>query len=103
MSVYGNMENRPLSVRVVVGRDGDRQDPKIYLTGGPMPARTRKAMEDSKVLIPPSYKAFILRFGNANLYRKAGNTYLVRVYAAPREVESDEGESLLHFGRTDLS
>jgi len=74
---------------------------KFYLTDGPLP--TQKVMEDSKALIPPSYKAFILQFGNANLYRKAGDTYLVRVYANPREVESNEGEPLLHFGRTDLS
>jgi hypothetical protein len=76
--------------------------PKFYLVDGALPPGTRKAMERSKVPVPPSYKAFVLQFGNAHLYRK-GSGYLVRVFAAPREVVCDRGQPLLHFGRTDLA
>jgi hypothetical protein len=75
---------------------------KFFLTDGPMSEEARISMEDSGVPIPPSYKTFVLRFGNAQLYRQSG-TYLVRVFAAPREDISPKGEALLHFGRTDVS
>jgi len=76
--------------------------PKFHLVEGPASDELRQALEESPVAVPPSYKEFVLRFGNAKLYRQ-GSLYLVQVFAAPREAESDHGEPLLHFGRTDLS
>ena len=75
---------------------------KFYLVEGPLPADTRKAMEHANAPVPPSYKAFILQFGNAQLYRQ-GSVYLLRVFAAPRLDESKDGQRLLHFGRTDMA
>jgi len=75
---------------------------KFHLVDGAASAEFRRAVETALVPIPPSYKEFVLRFRNAKLYRQ-GSIYLVQVFAAPREAQSDDGESLLHFGRTDLS
>jgi hypothetical protein len=73
---------------------------KFHLVDGPPSSELRQAIEESAIPVPPSYKEFVLRFGNAKLYRQGG-IYLVQVFASPRETQSDEGESLLHFGRTD--
>lgn len=75
---------------------------KFYLVDGPVDNDLREAIESSDFPIPPSYKRFVLQFGNAKLYRQ-GSTYLVQVFAAPIETQSAEGEALLNFGRTDMS
>jgi hypothetical protein len=74
---------------------------RFYRVDGPLPDETRRALEKANVPVPPSYKTFILQFGNAEFYRKL-DYYLVRVYAAPRIVEYKDLETLLHFeaGRT---
>jgi hypothetical protein len=74
--------------------------PKFHIVDGKVSEELRKAIESSTLDIPPSYKEFVLKFGNANLYRQ-GSIYLVRVYASPREEESNHGERLINFGRTD--
>ena len=73
---------------------------KFYLVDGPASAELREAVDDSGVPIPPSYKEFIFRFGNAKLYRSL-DLYLVEVYAAPREAASDETGPMLCFGKED--
>jgi len=75
---------------------------KFHLVDGAASAEIRKAVGETPVPIPPSYREFIIRFGNAKLYRQ-GSSYLVQVFAVPREAQSDDGESLLHCGRTDMS
>lgn len=75
---------------------------KFYIVDGPAQDDLREAIECSDFPIPPSYKRFVLQFGNAKLYRQ-GSIYLVQVFAAPVETLSEEGELLLHFGRTDMS
>jgi hypothetical protein len=75
---------------------------KFHLVDGPAPPELRQVVQEAVIPVPPSYKEFILRFGNARLYRQ-GSIYLVQVLAAPREACSDEGELLLHFGRTDMA
>jgi hypothetical protein len=75
---------------------------KFHLVDGPASPRLREAVESSDAPLPPSYKEFVLRFGNADLYRCL-NFYLVRVYAAPREAQTASGEPLIHFGRTETS
>ncbi|MGD9368631.1 MAG: SMI1/KNR4 family protein [Desulfobacteraceae bacterium] len=74
--------------------------PKFHRVDGPATEELRQAIEKYPMPVPPSYKEFVLRFGNADLYRQ-GSVYLVQVYAGPREAESKEGERLIHFGRTD--
>jgi len=71
---------------------------KFHLVDGPASPELGRAVQKSTVPVPPSYKEFILRFGNARLYHQ-GSTYLMQVFAAPREAHSDGGEPLLHFGR----
>jgi hypothetical protein len=75
---------------------------KFHLVDGIASEELRGAIETSQIPIPPSYKGFILRFGNAKFYRR-GSIYMVQVLAAPHEAKSDNGEPLLHFGQTDLS
>jgi hypothetical protein len=75
---------------------------KFYIVDGSAPADLREAIEHSDVPIPPSYEAFVLQFGNAKLYRQ-GSVYLVQVFASLLDAESNEGETLLQFGRTDMS
>ena len=55
--------------------------------------------------MPPSYKEFALRFGNAKLYRECVSLgcYLIEVYAGPREAVTSDGEPLFQFGRTHTS
>jgi hypothetical protein len=55
----------------------------------------------SGLSVPPSYKEFVLQFGNARLYRR-GSVFAVQVSACPTEVDH-ENETLLQFGQTDLS
>jgi hypothetical protein len=73
--------------------------PHFHEVDGPAPPDLRSAVEQSPVALPPSYKEFVLRFGNVKLYRYS-HLYWVRVYAAPRQAESARGEPLLNFGRT---
>lgn len=76
---------------------------KFHLVDGPLPADERELVERSDVPIPPSYKSFVLQFGNAKLYRGPVDQYRVQVFAAPRAIVEEEGEPLLYFGRTDRS
>jgi len=75
---------------------------KFHLVDGPLSAEQRKLVEQAELPVPPSYKQFVIRFGNAKLYRQ-GSNYLVRVFAIPVDAESDDGEPLWHFGRTDMA
>ena len=75
---------------------------KFHLVDGPASTELRKAVENAAIPLPPSYKEFVLRFGNARLYRRS-SYWLVEVYAGPREAVSNDGESLIQFGRTHTS
>ena len=79
---------------------------KFHLVDGPASPEFRKAVKSSAIFVPPSYRAFVLQFGNAKLYRRLtsyNSSYLIEVYAAPREAFSKEGEPLFQFGRTETS
>jgi hypothetical protein len=75
---------------------------KFHLVDGPASPELRQAVEASGWRLPPSYEEFVLRFGNAKLYRRS-SYWLVEVYAGPREAVSDDGEPLVQFGRTHTS
>lgn len=75
---------------------------KFHLVDGPATGKLRDAVESCDFPLPPSYKEFVLRFGNARLYR-SGSNWLVQVYAGPREAETDQSESFIQFGRTEGS
>jgi hypothetical protein len=75
---------------------------KFHVVDGPMRLDTRELVERSDLHAPRSYKNFIFKFGNANLYWD-GTSYRVRVFAFPEEAHTDDGEVLRYFGRTDMS
>lgn len=75
---------------------------KFHVVNGPVSNETRELIEQSELAVPFSYKEFVIRFGDANLYW-AGAEYRVRVFANPKESISADDETLLYFGRTDLA
>ncbi len=76
--------------------------PKFYLISGALDDEDRRHVETSPLAVPESYKRFVIEFGDVQLYRKS-SYYLVRVYGVPEEVQAENGELLIHFGRTDHS
>lgn len=72
---------------------------KFLLVDGPASPELRHAVESSYAPLPPSYREFVLRFGNAELFRR-GSWYYVTVYADPREAEKADGECFIQFGGT---
>jgi hypothetical protein len=75
---------------------------KFHLVDGPAPPELLRAVEKSSYPLPPSYKEFVLRFGNVKLYRRT-SYWIIEVYAGPRETISNHSEPLIQFGRTHSS
>lgn len=59
--------------------------PQFHVVDGPAEPQLRKAVEESDLPLPPSYKEFVLTFGNAKLYRRSRNGYRIRIFSGPRE------------------
>jgi hypothetical protein len=77
---------------------------RFHVVDGPASDSFRAAVLASQFPAPPSYVEFVLRFGNAKLYRMTGlDFYWLRVFAAPFDVESRSGEPLLYVGGYDES
>jgi hypothetical protein len=76
--------------------------PKFHLLDGPASIELRQAVTTSDFPLPASYKAFVLRYGNARLYRRS-SYWLVEVYAGPREAEDKDGRRFIQIGRTHTS
>jgi hypothetical protein len=77
---------------------------RFHVVDGPASNDLREAVLASPLPAPPSYVEFVLRFGNAKLYRMTGlDLYWLQVFAAPRDVESRAGEPLLYIGGYDES
>lgn len=74
---------------------------KFHLVDGPISPANGTMVESSELGVPNSYKEFVMRFGNAKLYR-FGSTYALTVFAVPRDA-TVEGESLLCFGESSAS
>jgi hypothetical protein len=74
--------------------------PKFHVVDGSASDELRCAVMSSLVPLPPSYKEFVIQFGNARLYRKR-EIYLVQIWAVPKESLGENGERILEFGRTD--
>ncbi len=64
---------------------------KFHLVDGPLSPENRKLVEDSEISVPGSYKEFVIKFGNAKLYR-SGIGHMVQVFAVPIEFETQEGD-----------
>jgi|688.fasta_scaffold209782_2 hypothetical protein len=72
---------------------------KFHLVDGPASAELRQGVETCDFPLPPSYREFVLRFGNAELYRYSTN-YYITIYAGPRKAESSLGDAFVNIGRT---
>ena len=70
---------------------------KFFDFDGPASEGLRKSIEESTLSVPNSYKAFVMRFGNAKLYKQHAG-YALGVRAAPVEAISKDGEPMLCFG-----
>jgi hypothetical protein len=75
---------------------------KFHIVDGSASPELREAIEKSGMALPPSFKAFVIHFGNAQLYRRA-NYHLIEIVAGPKTAIGDGGEALIQFGRTHTS
>jgi|SRR6516162_9107103 hypothetical protein len=73
---------------------------RFHIIDGAADAALRASVETGGGLFPRSYKEFVLRFGNAKLYKEL-DYYIVGVLAAPVEMESREREELYCIGHYD--
>ncbi len=72
---------------------------RFHVVDGPAPASLREAMVRSSLALPSSYKDFVLKFGNAKLYRRArSDSYRVGVFAGPRELRLNDGALAYQLG-----
>jgi len=77
---------------------------KFHVVDGPADRKFRRAVMNPSASAPRSYKDFVVRFGNAELYRQDGfDLYWVTVFASLRETETNGGEALLWFGKNDMN
>jgi hypothetical protein len=73
--------------------------PRFHLVDGPADVKLRELVTKSNLPVPSSYKAFILKFGNARLYRNArDDSYRIGVFAGPREASLTDGTRIYHLG-----
>jgi len=75
--------------------------PKFHLVDGPVDSRMRDAILQASLSGLGAYKEFVLKFGNAKLYRGSRSGYCIVVFAAPRESSLDDGSRLYHLGSHD--
>jgi hypothetical protein len=73
--------------------------PKFHLVDGPAEGKLKDAVLGSMLPLSASYKEFVLKFGNAKLYRTARDgSYRVGVLAGPREALLSGGDRVYYTG-----
>jgi hypothetical protein len=73
--------------------------PRFHVVDGPIKAKLQEAVMQSSLPLPPSYREFVLKFGNAKLYRRTQNdSYRIGVFAGPREATLNDGSRIYHLG-----
>jgi hypothetical protein len=73
--------------------------PLFHVVDGPVSASLEQMIGESGVFFPASYVKFVLKFGNAKLYRnERRGWYEVGVFAAPRATNLSNGTHLYHIG-----
>jgi hypothetical protein len=72
--------------------------PRFHLVDGPADLRMRQAVTASKLPLPAPYREFVLKFGNAKLYRTGITAYRIGVFAGPREKILMEGTRFYQIG-----
>lgn len=72
---------------------------RFHVVDGPADAKLREAIVGTNFPMPSAYKEFVLKFGNAKLYRNARNdSYKMGVFAGPREAVLENGTPVYHIG-----
>jgi hypothetical protein len=73
--------------------------PRFHIVDGPIEPKLQEAIMHSGLPLPSPYKEFVLKFGNAKLYRRAKNdSYQIGVFAGPREAHLNDGRRICHLG-----
>lgn len=72
--------------------------PRFHLIEGPADLKLAELVTQSSLPVPSSYKQFILKFGNAKLYRTARTSYRIGIFAGPREATLHDGTHIYHLG-----
>jgi hypothetical protein len=73
--------------------------PRFHVVDKLSDVKLRKAIMQSSLSLPFSYREFVLKFGNTKLYRMAqGDSYRVGVFAGPRQAILNNGVSIYHLG-----
>jgi hypothetical protein len=73
--------------------------PRFHIVDGPADAKLRRAVMGSNFPMPSEYKEFVLRFGNAKLYRVSrSDCHQVGVFAGPRSAALGDGRAIYHIG-----
>ncbi len=72
--------------------------PRFHVIDGPPDAKLREAVLGSGLPVPSAYKEFVLKFGNARLYRNRRISFRIGIFAAPREAVLNNGTRIYHLG-----
>src|SRR6266481_1232513 len=73
--------------------------PRFHSITGPADAKLQDAIITSRMPLPASYVEFVLKFGNARLYRNARNdSYRIGIFAGPRKATLEDGTIIYHIG-----
>jgi hypothetical protein len=73
--------------------------PRFHVVDGPAEAKLREAVRQSNLPLPPAYREFVLKFGNAKLYRMAASdSYRIGIFAGPKEATLADGTGIYHLG-----
>lgn len=72
--------------------------PRFHVIEGRALGAIQEAISQSSPPLPKSYEEFVLRFGNAKLYRAARNGYRIGVFSDPRPVTLDDGQLVYVVG-----
>lgn len=92
MTMFEWLEEEILSIKT----------PRFHVVDGPADAKLVEAVIRTGVAVPSAYKDFVLKFGNAKLYRNTRNdSYHVVVLAGPREVVLKNGTRAFVIGFRD--
>ncbi len=75
--------------------------PRFHVVDGLAEPKLRDAVINSRLRLPRSYVKFVLRFGNAKLYRKSRSGYAIGVFAGPREGRLNDGTYAYQIGYYD--
>jgi hypothetical protein len=74
--------------------------PKFHVIEGPRSAEAEDTIKEIGLLLPPSHRLFLSKFGGAKLYREL-DYYLLGVLASPWEGKDSDGEPIACIGHYD--